>query len=122
MQRRILVVEQDGAVRGQAVDALEAHGFDVLEADVGRQGVYLAERQQPDAVLVGAVLPDIDGPRIVRELRANPTTRDLPVIFLAPHDMPVPQEEGVAGVIVLPLDTAAFPAQVSDLLGWSDEE
>lgn len=122
MPRRILVVEQDEAVRAQARDALTAAGYEVLDADVGRQGVYLAERRQPDAVLVGMELPDIDGPRIVRELRANPSTHDLPVIFLAPHDRPLPDEADVAGVVVLPLDPGQFALQVAGLLGWTNAE
>lgn len=118
MNERLLIVERDDAVRIQARDALIASGYEVLDADVGRQGVYLAERRQPDAVLVGMDLPDIDGPRILRELRANPSTRDIPVIFLLEPDVPVPEGEGVAGAITLPLDTEALPGQVRRLLGW----
>ncbi|MHB1168605.1 MAG: response regulator [Longimicrobiales bacterium] len=122
MHKRILIVEQDDAVRKQARDALEAAGLEVLDADLGRQGVYLAERRQPDAILVGMELSDINGPRILRELRANPSTRDIPVVFLITPDAPVPAGDGVAGAITLPLDTSALPSQVSDLFGWQDEQ
>ncbi len=121
MQKRILIVEQDDAVRAQARAALLAAGADVLDADLGRQGVYLAERRQPDAILVGMELVDIDGPRILRELRANPSTRDIPVVFLVPTDALVPEGEGVAGAITLPLDTDALESQLAALLGWRDE-
>lgn len=122
MHKRILIVEQDDAVRKQARDALEAAGLEVLDADLGRQGVYLAERRQPDAILVGMELSDINGPRILRELRANPSTRDIPVVFLITPDAPVPAGDGVAGAITLPLDTSALPPQLADLFGWQDEE
>ena len=118
MEKRILIVEHDDAVREQARAALMAGSWEVLDADVGRQGVYLAERRQPDAILVGMELPDIDGPRILRELRANPSTRDIPVIFLAAPDAASPEGDGVVGRIELPLDPAALSAQVLALLGW----
>lgn len=120
MQKRILIVERDDAVRGQARDTLVAAGLDVLDADLGRQGVYLAERRQPDAILVGMELSDIDGPRILRELRANPSTRDIPVVFLISADTPAPEGDGVAGAITLPLDTSALPSQLTSLFGWQD--
>src|SRR5512138_3769088 len=117
--KRVLIADHDDAVRSQARDALEAAGFEVLDADVGRQGVYLAERRQPDVVLVGMEMPDIDGPRILRELRANPSTRDIPVVFLLTVDEPVTQGEGVAGAITLPLDTGSLTSHLQHLLGWS---
>jgi len=120
MGKRILIVDRDDAVRSQARDALEAAAFEVLDADVGRQGVYLAERQQPDVVLVGMEMPDIDGPRILRELRANPSTRDIPVVFLLTANEPAPEGEGVAGAVTLPLDTLSLTSQLQQLLGWSD--
>lgn len=117
--KRVLIADHDDAVRSQARDALEAAGFEVLDADAGRQGVYLAERRQPDVVLVGMEMPDIDGPRILRELRANPSTRDIPVVFLLTVDEPVPEGDGVAGAITLPLDTGALTSHLQHLLGWS---
>lgn len=120
MSKRVLIIEHDGAVRAQARDALTGSGLEVLDADVGRQGVYLAERRQPDAILLGMDMPDIDGLRILRELRANPSTRDIPVIFLVDTATPPPEGEGVAGAIAVPLDTAALPAQLQQLLQWRD--
>lgn len=121
MEKRILIVEHDDAVRALARAALMAGSWEVLDADVGRQGVYLAERRQPDAILVGMELPDIDGPRILRELRANPSTRDIPVIFLATDDTTAPSGDGVAGRIALPLDPATLSSQVLRLLGWEQQ-
>ncbi len=123
MQKRILIIEGAADVRANAQAALEQRDVEVIVADVGRQGVYLAERHQPDAILVATDMPDIDGPRIVRELRANPSTRDIPVIFLESTDGTAAQDgggtdDGVVGAVKRSLDASSLAARVQQLLGW----
>ena len=120
MKARILIIEGADDVRATARDALEVGGeIEVITADVGRQGVHMAERQQPDAILIDVVMPDIDGPRILLELRANPSTRDIPVIFLTAGDGGAePTGAGVLGAIRKPLDRARLREQLRALLGW----
>lgn len=118
MQKRILIIEGEESVRTSAQAALERGGYEVITAARARQGVHLAERQQPDAILVDVVMPDIDGPRTVRELRANPSTRDIPVIFLSADDGQVFDNVDLLGVISKPFDPETLHAQVQALLGW----
>jgi CheY-like chemotaxis protein len=118
MQKRILIIENADDVRDGVQAALESGtDYEVLTAKVGRQGVYLAERRQPDAILVATEMPDIDGARIVRELRANPSTRDIPVIFLRSADATT-GEADVVGAIDKPLDMTRLVEDVQRLLGW----
>lgn len=118
MQKRILIIEGEDDVRASAQAALERAGYEVITAARARQGVHLAERQQPDAILVDVVMPDIDGPRTVSELRANPSTRDIPVIFLTTDDGNVFENVDLLGAIPKPFDPETLHEQVRRLLGW----
>jgi len=68
---RVLVIEDEGALRMALVDALAAEGFDVLEAADGRRGLELALSEGPELILLDLMLPGIDGFQVLRELRAD---------------------------------------------------
>jgi CheY-like chemotaxis protein len=66
---------------------LKRRGFDVLLAVDGAQGLSMAEGQEPDLILMDLGLPEIDGWECTRRLKANPATREIPVIALSAHAM-----------------------------------
>lgn len=79
-ERRILVIEDDAAIRQGILDALEFEGFLAVEADNGERGLELALREPCDLILLDLILPGRQGLEILREVRrARPT---LPVIIL----------------------------------------
>ncbi|HEX2972995.1 MAG TPA: response regulator transcription factor [Tepidisphaeraceae bacterium] len=78
--RRILVVEDDAAIRTGLVDALRFHGFEPLSAADGDQGMELAQNAECDLILLDLVLPGRQGLEILAEVRASRPT--LPVIVL----------------------------------------
>jgi DNA-binding response OmpR family regulator len=78
--RRILVVEDDAAIRGGIVDALRFKGFVVVEAGNGVDGLRLAESADVDLILLDLVLPGPGGLEILRSVRESRPT--LPVIVL----------------------------------------
>jgi len=61
---------------------LTADGYDVVEAEDGEQALTLARSEQPDAVVLDKVMPKIDGFEVVRQLRQQEATRDVPIIML----------------------------------------
>jgi signal transduction histidine kinase/CheY-like chemotaxis protein len=79
----ILVVEDDPDTRAVTRGALELHGYRVIEASTGAQGVNLARRERPAAILLDLVLPDISGYDVLRILRNSPETNDMPVVVLS---------------------------------------
>jgi len=79
-KRRILVIEDDAAVRRGIVDALHFAGFETLESDNGDSGIETAVRARYDLLLLDLVLPGRDGLDILREVRE--TRPSLPVIIL----------------------------------------
>jgi len=78
--QKILVIEDDAAIRRGIVDVLEFNGFETFEAEDGDIGLEKAVRVGCDLVLLDLVLPGADGLTILKEIRATRPT--LPVIIL----------------------------------------
>jgi len=78
---RILVVEDEEALRLALADALRAEGYDVLEAPDGGRGLELALSEGPDLVLLDLMLPVLDGFEVLRRLREDRLTS--PVMILS---------------------------------------
>jgi len=80
--KTILVVEDDLTFAGILADMVRQRGFLVLIAADGESGIALAERYQPNAVILDVMLPHIDGWGVMRSLKDNPKTRHIPVHFI----------------------------------------
>ena len=80
MEKRILVVEDEAAIRDIVVINLERAGFSVAEAGNGEAALAAAREEAFDAVLLDITLPGIDGFEVCRELRAQSDT--IGIIFL----------------------------------------
>lgn len=84
----ILVIE-DSLVQALALkNVLEEAGLTVLCAADGRQGLALADAQQPDAIVLDLEMPGMSGFEVCRELKTNPQTAAIPVLILTSHDEP----------------------------------
>ena len=79
---KILVADDARTVRRLVSTRLTADGYDVVEAEDGEQALALARSEQPDAVVLDKVMPKIDGFEVVRQLRQQEATRDVPIIML----------------------------------------
>ena len=76
----ILIVEDNPKNLKLVRDTLQVKGYRTIEAGTGEEGVQLAREQQPALVLMDIHLPGINGVEAFRELRADPTTRAIPVV------------------------------------------
>jgi CheY-like chemotaxis protein len=79
---RILVVDDDPLLRHLAVKVLAKYGHTVTEADNGKEALTMIRRQAPDLVVLDLDMPGIRGLEVLRELRAQPATAQLPVLIL----------------------------------------
>ena len=86
-QRRILLVEDNELNRDMLSRRLERKGFDVLMAADATEGLSMARAQSPDLILMDMRLPDLDGWSATRQLKADDSTRQIPVIALTAHAM-----------------------------------
>jgi two-component system, cell cycle response regulator DivK len=86
VRRTILLVEDVALNRDLMVQILEDQ-YKVLEASNGRRGVELALEQQPDVILMDLSLPVLDGWEAIKEIKANPRTKGIPIAALTAHAM-----------------------------------
>jgi CheY-like chemotaxis protein len=121
--RRILIVDDEDDIREVAQVSLElVGGFEVMTASSGRDAVARARGDQPDAVLLDVMMPGMDGPATLVELRADPATRDIPVVFLTANTQTVQRQQlnqlGAAGILSKPFDPMKLPGEVAAMLHW----
>ncbi len=119
----VLVVDDDDDVRVVTSMSLSrVGGWTVLEASRGREAIEIARTEQPDAILLDLMMPDMDGITTFGLLQDDPATRDIAVILLTAKSRVGPRQPwdglAVAGVLSKPFSPMDLPAQVADLLGW----
>ena len=78
----VLVVDDEADLRSLAMLQL-GDGFDVIQAESGARCVSLATSEVPDVILLDMMMPGMDGAQVLKELSAQATTKDIPVIFLS---------------------------------------
>jgi len=79
---RVLIVDDEAANRHWLIKALEPAGFTVLPASGGREAIDMAKSLQPDLVLLDLMMPEVTGFDVVEALRADPSTREMPIMVL----------------------------------------
>jgi two-component system phosphate regulon response regulator PhoB len=88
VQPHVLVVEDHDDTRFMLKYMLEQKGCRVSVAADGEDALRLAESERPDLILMDATLPRLDGLAATLRIRATPTLRDVPVVFLSGHAEP----------------------------------
>ena len=81
--KRVLVVEDDTWLRPVLAELLADEGYDVLEADSGREALRSIREERPDVVLLDVCLPFGSGLSVLDEVAADERTRRLPIILLS---------------------------------------
>ena len=79
---KILLVEDDTFLSGMYVSKLDMEGFETILASEGKQGLKLVKEEEPDLVLLDIILPKMDGFEILKEIKKDKKTKDIPVILL----------------------------------------
>lgn len=118
---KILIVEDNPINRELLRDLLRARGYKVWEAATGPEALRLVKASPPDLVVMDLQLPGIDGLAVTRAIKAEATTRHVPVVALTAHarksDEAKAYEAGCSAYIAKPMDTRAFVRLVATLLG-----
>ena len=121
--KKILVVDDQDEIREIIGISLEqVDGWQVVFASPGPEVLVRAQSEQPDAIILDANMPGMDGPTTFKGLRANPSTQQIPVILLTASVMTEERrrfaELGFAAILSKPFDPLTLPAHVRLALGW----
>ena len=84
----ILLVDDGEVERHVVTRILEKRGYKVLCAENGKIGLYLAENERPDLILLDCIMPGLSGPEVCKQLKEKTGTKNIPVIFLTTLDTP----------------------------------
>ncbi len=123
---RVLVIDDEPDVLLLCRVNLRHAGHDVTETQDGAEGVSLARETEPDVVVLDLMLPRMDGYEVLRALRADPTTRDVPVVVLtakaqrAEHTRSL--EHGAAVFLTKPFAPEDLVHRVEDVAAMTTEE
>jgi DNA-binding response OmpR family regulator len=123
-ERRILVVEDDEAIREGLADALRSEGYEVLAAATGHDGLHLGLTEDPDLVVLDINLPGLDGFEVLKRLRGD--ALETPVLLLTARGL---ERDRVRGLdlgaddyVVKPFGLAELLARIrSRLRAWDRE-
>lgn len=123
MQKHILLIDDEEDIREVVALSLETvAGWRVTSAGSGRQGMELAKKASPDAVLLDVMMPGQDGPATLRLLQSDTTTAKIPVIFLTAKVQSLERERlrdaGAAGFLSKPFNPMTLATEISEILGW----
>ncbi len=92
---KVLLVEDNEMNRDMLSRRLKRKGFEVITAADGREGVAKASAESPDLILLDMSLPVMDGWEAARKIKADPETRDIPIIALTAHAMSGDREKAL---------------------------
>jgi CheY-like chemotaxis protein len=119
--KRVLVIDDDDDIRMLVRLSLQrVGGLEVIEASNGREGLDLARSEVPDAILLDVMMPEMDGPTTVLELRRIPETAAIPVVLLTAKVQARDQERfaelPIQGTIPKPFDPLELPRQLREMV------
>jgi len=121
VSRRILIVDDSAVVRALHSYILRSVGFETVLADSGFAALEALQQSPCDLAVVDINMPLMDGLTLIRQIRADPTTRDLPVIIVSTEQEAKDKRKGFeAGAnvyVVKPTEPEELVANVRMLLG-----
>jgi CheY-like chemotaxis protein len=120
---RVLIVDDSATVLEVVRYFLSLEGYEVFSASDGLEGLELARRVQPDAVVSDVEMPQMDGKALVRALRDDPATRDIPIMLLTSQTAIECEAEGLGvgadDYVPKPVEPRRLAARLKALLSRS---
>lgn len=109
-RKPVLLLVDDQVINIQLLHQIFKDDYTVCMATGGVQALEFCERQEPDLILLDVVMPELDGHAVCKALKADPRTRDIPVIFVTSHNNP---DEETAGLQLGAVDFISKPVNSS---------
>jgi two-component system, cell cycle response regulator DivK len=116
MKKKILIIEDNEQNMYMLTYLLESNNYEVFQSFNGIEGIALAKKTKPDAILLDIQLPEMDGYAVARELRKNKELTSTPIIAVTSYAMTGDKEKafeaGATGYIEKPIDPDTFISQM----------
>ncbi|OGW77985.1 MAG: hypothetical protein A3I73_01320 [Omnitrophica bacterium RIFCSPLOWO2_02_FULL_45_16] len=118
--KTILIVEDEVELVEMVKMRLEAHGYKIITAYNGEDGLYWARKEKPDLILLDLMLPRIDGYEVLETLKKDKNYADIPIcIFTAraqDSERRLGVELGADAYIIKPFEPTALMEKIKELL------
>jgi len=111
---KILVVEDESFLLDLYETKLEQAGYEVVKASNGSQGLSLARLEKPNLVLLDILMPEVDGYEMLRRLKADAKTKNIPVIIFSNLSQKAEIEKGLKlGASDFIIKTSVTPSELA---------
>lgn len=111
-RQMVVIAEDDAQIANLVRFKLEKSGYDVLVGENGKRGLELIREHQPDLVILDVMMPIMDGFEVLRTMKSEEPTREIPVIMLTARSM---EEDILKGFEAGAVDYLTKPFSVSEL-------
>jgi len=116
----ILIIEDNEKNRKLARDVLQVKGYKTIESETGEEGLKLAVEKSPALILMDILLPGMDGITALKQLKADPRTKSIPIIAITASAMTNNRTsmlaEGFDGYQTKPISLKDFLGEVERVL------
>lgn len=117
---RILIVDDSPTETFRFKEILSHHGFDVIEASNGADGVTMAQAELPDLVLMDVVMPGVNGFQATRQISRGATTKHIPIVIVSTKDQETDRawgkQQGASDYLTKPIDEELLISTVQHYL------
>ena len=122
--RSLLIIDDDKIFAKILRDHARENGYKCLVAGDGRTGIYLAQEYQPDGIILDIMLPDIDGHKVLKQLKFSLKTRHIPVEIISAHsdDKNTALVQGAIGLQTKPVSQEQLLTVFDEIKTFSNSE
>jgi len=119
-KKRILLVDDEKDLSDMVKMRLESHGYEVLTAYDGQEGLDKARREKPDLIILDLMLPKLDGYKVCRMLKFDEKHKSIPIVMFTSRvqdsDKKMGEEVGANAYITKPFEPETLLSTVQGLI------